>query len=65
MKVSEIEHEIAKLEPGELAQLAEWFAAHHMDSWDHQIATDSESGRLNAAIAKANADFGAGNCKRL
>ena len=65
MSVHEIEQEIARLEPSELAQLAEWFAKHHADKWDEQIEADSQAGKLDALIAQANADFEAGRHRRL
>jgi hypothetical protein len=65
MSVQEIESAIEQLNDGELAELAAWFAQHHMDKWDDRIASDSRSGKFDTLIAEAEAEFISGNCRRL
>jgi len=65
MSVQELEQAVESLQPGELAQFAEWFARHHADKWDEQIADDARVGKLADLTDRANRDFDAGNVRRL
>ena len=65
MTVQELEKAIAKLSPEELAELRAWFYEYDMDEWDHQIARDSESGKLDKFIEQAKRDYAAGNGREL
>ena len=65
MSVQELEQAVEKLQPDELVQFAEWFARHHADKWDEQIATDAREGKLADLAARAIRDFDAGNITRL
>lgn len=65
MSVREIKAAITKLSPGDLAELAAWFADHHNREWDEQIERDLDSGRIDAFLAEAEAEYEAGQAKPL
>ena len=65
ISLAEIELEIKKLSPQELARLANWFAKLYADQWDGEIEEDSNAGRLDRLIAQAKAQFEAGKCRPL
>ncbi len=64
-KLEKIEKDIASLSPGEVARLAEWFAAFRADLWDRQIEADAKAGRLDKIAEQALADHRAGRTKPL
>ena len=64
-KLEKTEQDIASLSPEEIWKLADWFASHHADLWDKQIAEDAASGRLDALADQAMADHKAGLTKPL
>ena len=61
----EIETEVTKLGPEELAAFAQWFQEYLADAWDRRIEEDIRAGRLDEAGKQADADFEAGRCKPL
>jgi len=63
--VREIETEVTKLGPEELAAFAQWFQEYLADAWDRRIEEDIRAGRLDEAGKQADADFEAGRCKPL
>ncbi len=63
MSVREIETAITKLSPRDLAEFAAWFADYHNREWDTQIERDLDSGRLDAFLAEAEAEYEAGRAK--
>ncbi len=65
MSVREIEAAITRLSPRDLAELAAWFADYHNREWDEQIERDLDSGRLDAFLAEAEAEYEAGQAKPL
>jgi hypothetical protein len=65
MSVKDIEKAIIELAPGEIAELADWFAEFQATAWDAQIEEDSRSGKLDALIAQANREFDAGRSTQL
>ena len=65
MSVREIETEVTKLGPEELAAFAQWFQEYLADAWDRRIEEDIRAGRLDEAGKQADADFEAGRCKPL
>jgi hypothetical protein len=65
MTVKELERAVARLSPDELAEFREWFHAFEQDEWDHQIARDAESGKLDKFAEEAIADYKAGRVKEL
>jgi hypothetical protein len=64
-KVLSAERIVTELTPDELTQFATWFAEFHETQWDQQIEADSNAGRLDALIAKANEDFEAGLAREI
>ncbi len=65
MSVREIEAAITRLSRRDLAELAAWFADYHSREWDEQIERDLDSGRLDAFLAEAEAEYEAGQAKPL
>lgn len=64
-KLEKIEQEIASLTPGEVAKLAQWFAAFQADLWDKQIETDARTRRLDRLADQAVASHHAGKTRPL
>ena len=64
-KLEKIEQDIASLTPGEVTELAEWFAEFHADLWDKQIEADAKAGRLDKLAEQALADHKAGKTRPL
>jgi hypothetical protein len=63
--VTEIQQAINKLSPAEQRRLARWFEEALEDAWDAQIGKDIQAGRLDALVARAEADIAAGRVKPL
>ena len=63
--VEEIEQEIKKLSPKELAELRLWFVAFDADAWDAQIESDAATGKLDALAAEALAEYEAGKAREI
>lgn len=62
---AEIEAAIRQLPEDEVRQLSAWLVDYLDDVWDAQIKADVERGRLDAFIARAEADIVAGDVKNL
>ena len=45
-RVEELEAEIEKLSPAELAELRDWLIERDWDQWDRQIEADAAAGKL-------------------
>ncbi len=65
MSVQELESAVTTLPANELRQFAQWFEEYFANQWDAQISADIASGRLNALLDEADADFTAGTCTPL
>lgn len=65
MTTLQLEEEVQKLPPAELARFADWFERFIADRWDARFEQDAQSGRLDHLAAKADADFEAGRCPPL
>lgn len=65
MSLAELEKEVQKLPPGELAASTRWFEEFAASQWDHQIARDVTAGKLDKLGRKADAVFEAGQCTEL
>lgn len=65
MSVQELKSAITLLPGADLNRFARWFEEYLADAWDRQIEADAASGRLDAAVRKADADFDAGRCTPL
>ena len=64
-KVEELEREIERLGPSELASLREWFLKYDSDEWDRQIEKDAEAGKLDKLAEEALAEHRAGETREL
>lgn len=65
MSVRELETAVSRLPASDLKAFAQWFEEYWADAWDRQIEKDIESGRLDRAGQKADADFESGRCTPL
>lgn len=61
----EIEAAIKQLPESEMRQLATWLSEYLEDTWDRQIEKDVALGKLDALIAKAEADIAAHHVRDL
>ncbi|MBS0462814.1 MAG: hypothetical protein JSS41_10150 [Proteobacteria bacterium] len=52
-KVEAIEHQVAALQPEELAVFRAWFVAFDGHVWDRKLADDVAAGRLDALAEQA------------
>ena len=60
-----IESQIASLPEQELRKFRSWFDEFDALLWDHSLAQDIGSGKLDSFAAEALAQYGAGQCKPL
>ena len=51
--VEELELQVQQLPPQDFAKFREWFHEFEWRSWDAQIESDAQSGKLQALAAKA------------
>ena len=54
--VAEIEQAIAKLPPGEFAQLERWFDAERNRVWDRELEADAKNGKLRGLYERIQAE---------
>jgi hypothetical protein len=64
-KVQQIEQEIRRLTPSELAEFRAWFHRYDADAWDRQIERDVTAGKLDMFADEARAEHAAGKTKPL
>jgi len=64
-KVENIEQEVQKLKPSELAAFRRWFAEFDAQAWDRQIEEDIQRGKLDKLAEEALAAHRAGKSKEL
>jgi len=64
-KVENIEQEVQRLEPSELAAFRRWFAEFDAQTWDRQIEEDDQNGKLDKLAEEALAAHRAGKTKEL
>ena len=65
MSLAELEKEVQKLPPGELAAFTRWFEEYAATQWDCQIERDAAAGKLDKLGQKADTVFEAGQCTEL
>lgn len=65
MSLAELEKEVQKLPPGELATFTRWFEEYAANQWDNQFERDVAAGKLDQLGRKADAVFEAGQCTEL
>jgi hypothetical protein len=64
-KIEEIEEQIQKLSREEFAELREWFLEQDWKAWDAQIEADAKSGKLDALVSEAKAEYESGRARKL
>ena len=64
-KIENIEKEIQKLTPSELADFRKWFHQFDAENWDRQIEEDARAGKLDALADAAIKAFKSGGCTEL
>jgi hypothetical protein len=63
--VKALEDAVKALPPQDLAEFRNWFAEFDLAVWDRQIDADAASGKLDALLAEAEADYRAGQRREL
>ena len=61
-KIENIEREIQKLTPSELANFRKWFLEFDAENWDRQIEEDVRAGKLDPLAGTAIKAFKSGRC---
>jgi len=64
-RVQEIEQEVQKLSPRELADFRDWFAHYDAEAWDGKLEQDVEAGKLDKLAERALRDHKAGKSQEL
>src|SRR3989442_2355925 len=59
-KVTEIETQVEKLTPRELAAFRAWFVKYDTEVWDRQFEADAKSGKFDRLTARARRDHATG-----
>ena len=65
LTVKELENEVARLSRQDLARFRAWFYEFDAHTWDRQLESDANSGKLDQLADKAIADFKAGKHREL
>ena len=63
--LQKIEQDIQTLPENQVAELQAWLDDYNASLWDRQIQKDAKSGKLDALMNQAKADFKAGKCREL
>ena len=64
-RTENIEREIQKLTPSELADFRKWFHEFDVENWDRQVEEDVRAGKLDARADVAVKAFKSGRCTEL
>ena len=64
-ELEQLEQQVLKLPPQDLAQFRAWFLEFDAREWDQQIEADLKAGKLDKLIAEARAEFKAGKAREL
>jgi hypothetical protein len=64
-RVQQIESEVEKLSPKELAAFRKWFDEFDAAAWDRQIEDDVQAGKLDALAERALRSHASGKSSRL
>jgi hypothetical protein len=64
-KIEQIQADIEKLAPAEIAKLRDWLEELDARLFDDKIVRDAESGKLDKLIADAKADHKAGRTEEF
>jgi hypothetical protein len=65
MTVDDLQREVAKLSPAEVARFVAWLADYQAQLWDQQIADDLDAGRLDRLVQEVEREVAAGRSKPL
>lgn len=65
MSVEELENAVSKLPEEELSRFSKWFEEFMADEWDRKIEQDMLSGRLDAALKRADEHYESGRVTPL
>jgi len=63
--LEEIEQDVARLSPEQLAEYRAWFEEFDADAWDRQIESDINSGKLDRLAEGALAEHESGRTNML
>ncbi len=63
-KIEHIENQIRELSKAEFAELRDWILDQDWQAWDAKIESDIRSGKLDSAVAEAQAEFNAGRSRQ-
>ena len=64
-KIEQLERDVERLTPQELASFRKWFEAFDAGVWDRRIEADVASGKLDALADAAIKDHQAGRSRKL
>jgi hypothetical protein len=64
-RLEQVESEIQRMSPGELASLRAWFAEFDAQAWDLQFEQDVKAGRFDELTVRALRDHEGGNSTPL
>lgn len=51
--VEQIEHQLSRLSPQELARFRAWYSQFDANAWDRQLEQDADAGKLDTLAEKA------------
>ena len=63
--VEQLERQVEKLSPGDLAKFRAWFHEFDARVWDQRIEADFKAGKLDRFVADALAEYEAGKAREL
>ena len=64
-RVEQLEREVEKLTPEELASFRDWFSEYDWQVWDRQLERDVAAGKLDKLAAEALAEFERGETTEI
>lgn len=64
-EVEQVEKQIERLSPADLAKFRAWFLEFDGRVWDAQIEADLKAGKLQDLIAESLAEYKAGKAREL
>ncbi len=65
MSLTELEQEVRKLAPKDLAEFTRWLDTYTAAQWDNRFEQDVAAGKLDRLGRQADTDFEAGRCAEL
>ena len=65
MSVDELKKAVVKLSKKDRVKLLAWLAEMDAAEWDRQIEQDAKRGKLDRLVAESEAEFRAGNSRKL